>query len=307
MKLKLGFRSGINVGKLGISGGGAAAPTYSISGTVYDADGSTAVAGATVAIGAASTTSAANGTYTISGLAAGTSGSLTCTKTGYSWTAITVSAMADNLTNQNFTNAWWAAGGSSANATAIYKPIGAASISASKVNIIAPGTHDLTNHTTAPTWDATNGWTFGIGAALISDLMAIGTWTLIVRFSNADLAVESFLIGAFDGTGSHNFGIGLQSNQVRYTSSNDVNKTPQLTSGVLGIANTKGFRAGTAEVTTLTGAGQATKVLWVGALNNNGSIYGARAKYIQAAAIYTSTLTDAQITAVSTAMAALTP
>lgn len=79
---------------------------YSISGTVFDADGTTAVQSATVALGAYNTTSAANGTYTISGIPAGTSGSLTCTKSGYSWTAISVSAMAGNLTNQNYTANW---------------------------------------------------------------------------------------------------------------------------------------------------------------------------------------------------------
>jgi hypothetical protein len=83
-----------------LSGGGA--PTYSISGIVYDADGTTPVASATVALGAASTTSAANGTYSITGLAAGTSGSLTCTKTNYVWLSITISAMAADLTGQNF-------------------------------------------------------------------------------------------------------------------------------------------------------------------------------------------------------------
>jgi hypothetical protein len=84
--------------------GAVAAPvTYSISGTVYDLDGTTAVASATVALGAASTTSAANGTYTITGVAAGASGSMTCTKAGgYVWNPITITAMNANLTNQNY-------------------------------------------------------------------------------------------------------------------------------------------------------------------------------------------------------------
>lgn len=81
----------------------AGAVTYSISGVVYDADGSTPIPGATVALGAYSATSAANGTYTISNVPPGTSGSMTCTKSGFNWAAITVAAMTGNLTAQNYT------------------------------------------------------------------------------------------------------------------------------------------------------------------------------------------------------------
>lgn len=77
--------------------------TYTISGTVYESDGSTAVQGATIALGSYTATSAANGTYTISGIPAGTSGSMTCTKATYTWSAISISAMSGNLTSQNYT------------------------------------------------------------------------------------------------------------------------------------------------------------------------------------------------------------
>lgn len=85
---------------LGLAQGGA--PTYSISGKVLAADGVTAVPGATVALGAYSGVSGADGTYTISDLAAGTSGLLTATKTNYAWDSITISAMVASLTDQDF-------------------------------------------------------------------------------------------------------------------------------------------------------------------------------------------------------------
>jgi hypothetical protein len=107
---------------------------YTISGIVYDADGTTAVAGATIALGALTATSAADGTYTISSIPGGTSGSMTCTKAGYSWTAITVAAMTGNLTAQNYTNAWWAGGGSAAACVGAYIGKAAASQAASYVN-----------------------------------------------------------------------------------------------------------------------------------------------------------------------------
>jgi hypothetical protein len=84
------------------SGGGAA--VYTISGTVYDADGTTPVEGATVALGAYSAESGVDGTYTIASVPAGTSGSMTCTLEGYSWTAISIAAMSGNLTGQDYTN-----------------------------------------------------------------------------------------------------------------------------------------------------------------------------------------------------------
>lgn len=278
----------------------------SISGIVYDSDGTTVVSGATVAIGAASATSAANGTYSISGLSAGTNGSLTCTKAGYSWTAITVVAMSGNLISQNYVNAWWAAAGSAGNAYAIYKAIGAASLVVARQNILSPGTHDLTNGATAPTHSAANGFIHGEGAYLVTDFQPAGSWTRIVRFSDAVITSESFLCGVFDGTASRNQGIGLNATLVRYDSNNSVTKTPQLTSGVLGLAGANGWRNGTKDVTTLSIAGASSRVEWIGVLNLNGTAYGAKAKNIQAIAYYNATLTDAQITAISTAMAALT-
>ena len=80
--------------------GGAAAPAYSISGIITNGTG--VVVGATVTLGAYSTTSAGDGTYTISALPAGTSGTLTASKTGVIFSStISISAMAGNLTGQN--------------------------------------------------------------------------------------------------------------------------------------------------------------------------------------------------------------
>jgi hypothetical protein len=290
--------------------GGGGTPSYTISGTVYDADGATPVEGATVALGLLTATSAANGTYTISNVPAGTSGSMTCTLAGYSWAAITVAVMSGNLTGQDYDNAWWAAGGSAANAYAAYKPIGAASLAASKVNLVSAGSHDLVNGATPPTWDATNGWIFGANAYLTSDIQPAGTWTLICRFAGVPASgSENFIFGVFDGGGNE---IALAPWNggafIRYENPNTVSFAPNLTSGVSAIAGANGFRNGTKEVTTLTiSPGTSSKVLYVGALNLNGSVYGALAKNIQAFAVYNATLSDARVAAISTAMAALSP
>jgi hypothetical protein len=141
------------------AGGGAVAVTYTISGAVYDADGITAVSGATVALGLLSAVSAVDGTYTISDVPAGASGSMTCTKAGYSWTAITVAEITESITGQNYTNAWWAATGIGASCQRAYKPKGAASQAASYINLANPGTGNAAPGT-APSWNAATGWTF---------------------------------------------------------------------------------------------------------------------------------------------------
>lgn len=90
--------------------GGGGVTTYSISGTVVlITDGSTALADVTIALGAYNTTTAADGTFTLSGIPADTEGSLTATKAGYEFSpaAISIAAMTDNLTAQNFSAILW--------------------------------------------------------------------------------------------------------------------------------------------------------------------------------------------------------
>lgn len=72
----------------------------SIAGTVTD--GVNPVNGATITLGSKSTTSGADGTYLLTGLAAGSSGTLTCTMTNYTSIDITIASMTGNLTGQDF-------------------------------------------------------------------------------------------------------------------------------------------------------------------------------------------------------------
>ena len=198
--MKLGFWSGwgkpISL-RIGATGGGGDT-TYTISGTVYDADGSTAVSGATVALGALNATSAANGTYTISNVPAGTSGSMTCTKAGYSWTAITVSAMTGNLANQNYTNAWWAALGLSSTIVAAYRCKGAASLAASYVNLANPGTNDAVP-TVAPNFDTAFGWQ-GTGTQYLTLPSIADGYSVIICFNGWDTIGNKYLFGNDNNT-----------------------------------------------------------------------------------------------------------
>lgn len=158
---------------LGVVGAGGG--TYSISGAVFDADGSTPVEGATVALGALSAVSAADGSYTISNVPPGTSGSMTCTLAGYLWTAITIAAMSGNLTGQDYTNVWYLAGAIPvASIYGAWQAKGAASLAASYVNLANPGTNDLTVGA-APGWSADVGWQYTGAQYLRTGLTPAGT------------------------------------------------------------------------------------------------------------------------------------
>jgi hypothetical protein len=285
---------------------------FSISGTVYDANGTTPVSGATIALGALNATSAANGTYTIANAPPGTSGSLTCTKSGYVWKAITVTSMSGNLASQNFTNAWWAAGGISASVVGAYQAIGAASLASSYVNLVHPGTHDLTV-VVAPTWAKATGWAFnGTTQYLVTDIVpsAAQNTSAVVRFSNADNTAAAISVL---GVSSGPFFL-IQTkravNKVAYW--NNGASLLEIagavaTSGVLGIGGDKGYRNTAQEAGVIPFSANVTRVIYVGAYNDNGTSVVQHYKGdILGFAIYNTPLASATILAVMAALAALT-
>jgi len=74
--------------------------TYSVSGTVSSGSG-TVISGATISIGSKLATSGSDGTYTISGLAAG-SYTVTVSKSGYSTLSSSITVSTANITNADF-------------------------------------------------------------------------------------------------------------------------------------------------------------------------------------------------------------
>ena len=295
--------------KKGVLGGGVAVATYTISGTVYDADGSTPVSGVTVAIGANSTTSAANGTYSITGLAAGTNGNLTCTLAGYSWTAISVSAMAADLTGQNFTNLWYAAGGSLAACVRAYKPLGAANLAASYVNLVNPGTGDASLGT-APTFNAATGWTFnGTSQYLKTGYIPGNNDSVVIAYNKlSDLtATIQALFGSINsgkwftvyGPSTYSGYGNRMASPVQFSPAGSL---PD--SGVAVIVPGKGYMNGELRGDN-TQADQTYRELFIGAMNNNGAADLFAAENVAYMAIYNNlTLSTTQINIFSDALLA---
>lgn len=207
---------------------------------------------------------------------------------------------------------WYLSGGiASANCIIAYQPKGAANLAASYINLITPGTNDAAEGTAAPTWDATSGWIF-TGASsqyLIAGSAApLKTWSVLVRFSNNSGANGRFILGAWS-SGNTYFGIApTNASGVNYLQGSTNNyKAPSLAGGVLGLVGSDGYRNGSLDLDfTDTVSGTMNRVLYIGTLNNNGSPAAAYiTAYIQAVALYDTTLTAPQVEAVSTAMAAL--
>lgn len=290
----------IGGGQGGLQIGGAV--SYSISGIVYDADGATPVSGATVALGLLTAMSAADGAFAITDIPPDTSGSLTCTKAGYSWTEISIAAMSESLTAQNFVNAWWAAGGIGASCLAAYQAIGAASLAASYINLANPGTYDLTAGS-APAFGA-NGWTFATNKYLKTGVLPTTGGSMFVQFSdaNAGARIVQYIAGAYGGAGKF-FAIApiYQTNDILFGNGSFIQVAGGAkTSGNVGIAGNRGYYNGSTLGGAITAGTDPGVEIYIGTLN------GAQTNYIdaviQAVAIYSAAIAPAPL---STAMAAL--
>lgn len=204
-------------------------------------------------------------------------------------------------------SSWWLSGGiSAANCVAAYQAKGAADYAASKVNLNNPGTDDAIGGGSNPTWDATNGWVFTTTTVAISTpIHLLNGYSLIVRYSN--VTNNGALGGAYNYSGSTG-GILLfpnSSSKVVYYCPNAVSVSPALTAGVLAVAGNDCYRDGTDEGTGTGSIPDQTNHLYFGANYNGSAVTNQLAGYIQAAAVYSTTISSSQVAALVTAMNAL--
>lgn len=201
---------------------------------------------------------------------------------------------------------WWQAGGTTG-AVAAYLAKGAASYAASKVNLVSPGTYDLTDGATFPGWDATNGWKKTVPTQrlrtgiIVSDL----TWTMVVRVENCTISDSPcYALGTID----HFIApiLSVTNAYYRYGATRDLNDVGGATAaGVLAIAGKSVYKNGVLRGTIPAGGTLSAVELYICNANNAGSPIGGTNLNIQAVAVYNTTLSAAQVAAVSAAMAAL--
>lgn len=198
---------------------------------------------------------------------------------------------------------WYRAGDAPA-PLAAYQPKGAASLAASYINLANPGTYNAAPGV-APTWNATDGWIFLAASTqyLTSGIVVDTGYTTIVRFSN--VSNTGYLFGA-QGTYRYWFAPNPATLKRHYGWS--TNQTLQVgtnvTYGVVGYSSRAYYNGVEDSTTDITSIAIPGRPIFIGALNASTASAHISA-YVQAVAIWASTLTAPQVAAISTAMAAL--
>ena len=203
--------------------------------------------------------------------------------------------------------AWWNLFGAipNVNVVAAYQAKGAASLAASYVNLANPGTYDCTT-SNAPTLDSTNGWMFnGSSNILATGITSARGMLIICRYSNANTGDTLYIFG--EGVGRCSVGITSGSGWRFYYGDGGYFSGTPATSGVIAIGANPASPTNSAQyyingspggTFACNSFGAASAMTIGGATTNYAQVY------VQAAAVY-STISAAQVAALSTAMAAL--
>lgn len=204
---------------------------------------------------------------------------------------------------------WWLSGGiASANAIAAYQPIGAASLASSYINLANPGTYNAAPGV-APTWDAVNGWKGdGVSTYLTTGIVPTGAgWSMIVRFSGYDGIDTESLLGRRNSLSNTRLFISVRSSDNTYANGGTLVAGALTTSGTVAVAGQSGYRNGAVEAGSIGAWSGAIGVydIWLLGRNENNVLIQPTDSYIQALAIYNTTLTAPQVLAVNNAMMAL--
>ena len=202
---------------------------------------------------------------------------------------------------------WWALEGATCCVRA-YQPIRAVSQAASYTDWIGNGNAGVG---VAPTWDATDGWTFnGTTQYLTTTFIPQNdqTQSVLVRFSGlgAPQVSNRYFLGSYDGSKGLYLGHSIYDIWLASNGGGTGSVTAAGASGVLALAGSAAYFNGVPFGAAMTGWGAGTPLAaYIGCVN----LVGSSARYIpvsiQAVAFYDCTLTAAQVLAISTAMAAL--
>ena len=199
---------------------------------------------------------------------------------------------------------WWDPNGESLDVWAAYQPKGAADLATSYTDL-SGNSHDA-GLGVAPDWDLTNGWKFNGSTHYLTTAFVPSTdqsQCAIVQFTN--LTNTGALFGYVAGS-SMSFGIrpNTGGDKVHYTNGLGCLVAPALSAGNLAVSGTQAYRNGVPEGDPIGIDPDNAGPIYIGA-RNQGIPYWFCAAYIQALALYGSVLTQAQVQAVQTAMAAL--
>lgn len=204
---------------------------------------------------------------------------------------------------------WWTIAGQTC--IAAYAPKGAADLTSSYINLANPGTYNATPNV-APTLSA-DGWVFAATANQWLDTGIIPannqSYSMIVRFTGLTAGWDSYLIGLQNGSGKYFFLASLRgSNLLQYGNGGvqSIGLTGGLAAGNVAVAGNKAYRNGADESVSIGAwSGSPTYTILIGANRYGESSYGYAKGTVCAAAIYSTTLSAADVAALTTRMNAL--
>jgi len=207
---------------------------------------------------------------------------------------------------------WWEVSGQTC--IAAYAPKGAANLAASYVNLANPGTYDAAPGT-APSFAAATGWTFVRTSLqyLTTGITPANGYSIIARFSNGSVISGQVgqLAGCYSGNETSRLGImplyyfdGIP--RMYYQHGGLFYTDGIMTSGVMAAAGSGCYMNGTSVGTNSTSfSTAASKTVYIGAQNGGPSPTDYFSGDIQALAIYSTTLSASDVTALTDRMNAL--
>jgi hypothetical protein len=201
---------------------------------------------------------------------------------------------------------WYLSGGvAPENCIAAYRPKGAFDASNALTNIANPGVYDCVNNGAGVSWTMANGWSFS-GGIMKPGIIGSNAQSIIIRFSNG--TTTTYMVGMSDTNARVNICPRYSDARAYFQAGGayDVAASALGTAEILAVTPSKGYRNGSPLGSLASPlSGSSTREIWIGNLNVGGSegtnVWRGR---IAALAIYDTTLTDAQVAAISTAMAA---
>lgn len=213
------------------------------------------------------------------------------------------------------TGTWWLSGSINAsNCVAAYEAKNAPSYTSSLYNLASFGNYHA-GAGSSPEWDSTNGWKFTNSTWLRTGINPKdnGDHSVIIKYSNWAGGTGYYcLFGVWNGTENPNrFGcsVGWGGDRLCFRNNVEISTFASgITAGILGIAGATTFRDGTAGA-SITGYDNGN----YGDLDihiNGWNIIGDNDQrepgiYVQAFAYYNTTLSNAQMAALTTAMSSL--
>ena len=178
---------------------------------------------------------------------------------------------------------------------AVYEAAGAASYAASKVNIVNPGTYDLTEAAGAVDWTTENGWSVADAKYLLTGIQPTGSYSVIVHYSDLNLTSNMGIIGGYSGADGYWIYVADFTVFVNKGSAESALSAPRYDDGIICMAGNKaylnGSLVGTVPSMTYDGTGNLS-IMAVGAINT-------MAGKVKSVAIYSTQLSAVQVASIT--------